>query len=341
MKPLLAALLLLVIVLENQSFRGTFGPQSAAPYLARELAAQGALLREYYAVSHASLGNYVAMVSGQAPNLDTQSGCKRFVEFGGTRGPDGQWIGQGCVYPREVKTIADQLRKAHLSWKNYAEDSALGTPPTCRHPEIGAEDTARGGHHHDQYATRHVPWVYFHSIIDTPECGKRVVDLAELPIDLATLKATPNFVFIVPDNCSNGHDDHCADNTSPGGYAGIDAFLKAWVPRITASAAFRKDGLLIITFDEADLDDPAEGSIACCNEQPGPNTSTPGYNGPGGGRTGAVLISRYIKPGTVSDLPYNHYSLLRSLEDIFRLPHLGYAGQQGLVPFGADVYTGR
>jgi hypothetical protein len=62
-------------------------------------------------------------------------------------------------------------------------------------------------------------------------------------------------------------------------------------------------------------------------------------NGPGGGRTGAVLLSRFIKPGTVSKVPYNHYSLLRSVEDVFGLPHLGYAGRAGLASFGRDVFT--
>ena len=61
--------------------------------------------------------------------------------------------------------------------------------------------------------------------------------------------------------------------------------------------------------------------------------------GVGGDQTGAVVISKFIKPGTVSDVPYNHYSMLRSIEDSFALPHLGYAGQDGLQPFGGDVYT--
>ncbi len=65
----------------------------------------------------------------------------------------------------------------------------------------------------------------------------------------------------------------------------------------------------------------------------------PGIIGPGGGRIGAVLLSPYIRPGTVSTRPYNHYALLRSVEDIFGLDHLGFAGQKGLQPFGADVYT--
>ena len=81
---------------------------------------------------------------------------------------------------------------------------------------------------------------------------------------------------------------------------------------------------------------------------------------PGGGDTGSVLISPLIKPGTVSTTFYNHYSWLRTMEDVFgvgsgddhqRLPggtvsggvdgegHLGFAAQPGLAPFGRDVFT--
>jgi hypothetical protein len=114
----------------------------------------------------------------------------------------------------------------------------------------------------------------------------------------------------------------------------VNSFLRHWVPIIRNSPAFR-DGLLIVTFDEASSMDAS----ACCDEQPGPNTKSPGIHGPGGGRIGAVLISPFIKPGTVSNVPYNHYSMLRSVEDLFGLEHLGYAGRDGLRTFGADVYT--
>jgi hypothetical protein len=52
-----------------------------------------------------------------------------------------------------------------------------------------------------------------------------------------------------------------------------------------------------------------------------------------------VLLSRFIKPGTVSTVHYNHYSTLRYVEDQFGLEHLGYAGQKGLKVFGSDVFT--
>jgi hypothetical protein len=64
-----------------------------------------------------------------------------------------------------------------------------------------------------------------------------------------------------------------------------------------------------------------------------------GLQGPGGGRTGTVLISGWVEPGSTNDSPYNHRSLLRSVEDLFGLAHLGYAGQGGLRPFGSDVYN--
>jgi Phosphoesterase family len=69
-----------------------------------------------------------------------------------------------------------------------------------------------------------------------------------------------------------------------------------------------------------------------------PNVPLPGKNGPGGGGIGAVLLSPLIKPGTVSTMDYNHYSLLRTVEDIFGLPHLGDAAMPQVRSFGPDVF---
>ena len=65
----------------------------------------------------------------------------------------------------------------------------------------------------------------------------------------------------------------------------------------------------------------------------------PGLYGPGGGKVGAVLLSKFIKPATVSTHPYNHFSLLRSVEDFFGLHHLGDAQQPQVKSFGPDVFT--
>jgi hypothetical protein len=330
-----------VIVFENKNYATTFGPDPGSPYLARHLARQGALLPRYYATGHHSLGNYITMISGQSENPQTQADCTIFSEFayGGIDG-NGQALGSGCVYPPQVPTIADQLEAAGLEWRGYMQD--MGNDPkrasaTCGHPPIGAHDTASIARPLDQYVTRHNPFVYFHSVIDDQaSCDAHVVALKELRDDLRTRGATPNYAFITPDLCADGHDEICADPSQPGGYAGINRFLRTWAPRILRSPAMRRDGLLIITFDESEF-----GARACCFVPHGPNVGLQGIHGPGGGRTGTVMISKWIKPQTVARRPYNHYSLLRSTEDIFGLGHLGYSAQAGVESFGADVYTRR
>ncbi len=334
-----------VLVLENKSFTHTFGPDSQAPYLSRELPARGALLRQYHGIGHYSLGNYLALISGQAPNEETQMDCEVFSEFRATRpalDSGGQLRGAGCVYPKIVRTLADQLESAGLTWRAYMQD--MGKNPdreraTCAHVPVGTRENTDAATATDQYATKHNPFVYFHSIIDDlAHCDTRVVNLDLLPQDLADPERTPNYVFITPNLCNDGHDDPCADG-SRGGLAAIDAFLRHWVPQIEASPAFRRDGMLIITFDESSSITP-EGSTACCGERGLPGAKyPPGLNGPGGGRIGAVVLSPFVKPGTVSDRPYNHYALLRTVEDIFGLAPLGYAGTRNLRPFGADVFS--
>ncbi|MEA2176958.1 MAG: hypothetical protein QOG77_255 [Solirubrobacteraceae bacterium] len=321
------------IVLENKNYEKTFGAKPGSPYLGTELPKQGVLLTDYYATGHLSLDNYISMVSGQPPNTITQSDCQTFQDFAGTGpGADGVAVGQGCVYPASVKTVADQLVAKGLTYRGYMED--MGDDPareaaTCAHPAVGARDNTQGATAKDQYATRHNPFVYFHSIIDDQaSCDRNVVNLRELEKDLGTVATTPNYSFITPDLCADGHDDTCVNEKQKGGYEGIDEFLREWVPRILASPAFAKDGLLIVTFDEAEDDDSA-----CCDEQTGPNTPRPGIQGPGGGKVGAVLISRFVKPGTTTKTPINHYGYLRSIEDLFGLDHLAYAAQEGLATF--------
>jgi phosphatidylinositol-3-phosphatase len=334
-----------ILVLENKSYETIFAPQSAAPYLARELPAAGALLTQYFAIGHYSLDNYIALISGQAPNEATQMDCPMFDEFRPlTAGLDehGQLRGVGCVYPVLVKTLPDQLHAAGFSWRAYMED--MGNDPrreraTCAHVPLGAPDPTDGAQLGDQYANKHDPFVYFHSLIDDrASCDAHVVNLRELPHDLQHLESTPNYVFITPNLCNDGHDDPCVDR-SHGGLPAMDAFLKKWVPQILASAAYRADGLLVITFDESGGLGGA-ASAACCGEQPLPGARyAPGLSGPGGGRVGAVVLSPFVRPGTVSHEPYNHYALLATVEELLGLSYLGLAGAPGLKHFGSDVFT--
>ena len=138
------------IVLENEDASTTFGPNPPAPYLATTLRAEGAYLPNYYGIGHNSLDNYLAMISGQAPNPTTQADCPIFSDFApGTIGAAGQAIGTGCVYPSAVPTVAGQLAAAHFSWRSYNE--SMGADPTresatCGHPGSGVPRQHRGGH---------------------------------------------------------------------------------------------------------------------------------------------------------------------------------------------------
>jgi hypothetical protein len=305
----------------------------------------------------------------------------------------GQVDGEGCVYPSSVQTIANQLDvkyppnpKTHVaSWRGYDQDMGNTAPrdggvpdPTggtdCAHPAIGATDTAEVATAVDQYTSRHNPFVWFHSIIDnTAECDANVVPLGtigangqpsasgHLAVDLRREKTTPRFAFITPNLCSDGHDGTCAGTNSTGGHVGgltgADQFLQAWMPLILESPAYKHgDTLVVITFDEADVDqsDPTYAS-SCCNEVTGPNTHAPGNAGlptdtaPGGGQIGALLLnSKYIVAGSTDTTgSYNHYSALRSYEDLLGLTtggtdglgHLGFAAATGLAAFGSDVFN--
>jgi hypothetical protein len=349
-----------VIVLENEGYDNTFGAPFNDSYLASTLPSAGALLTNYYGIGHFSNDNYVAMISGQAPNPANQADCLQFVDFPATAtvAADGQISDSGCVFPTSVTTVANQLTQAHLTWKGYLQD--MGNIPSresavCGHPTIGAGDATEVAVPGDGYATRHDPFVYFHSIInDTAMCDANVVPLGttggKLPAgtptgvtglasDLRSVATTPNLSFIIPNLCNDGHDAPCINQqASASPLANIDSFLETWVPLITGSPAFKKNGLLEVTFDEADTSEGSVDAAACCNETPGPAAPLPGGSGPGGGRIGTVLLSPFIKGGTVSNVPYNHYSTLATIEDIFGLPKLGQA-QTVSAAFGTDVFT--
>jgi phosphatidylinositol-3-phosphatase len=335
----------------------------------------------------------------------------------------GQVVGAGCVFPKPTgsthgaQTIGDQLDKAfgdrddhhdhhHVLWREYAED--MGNDPSrdfgssdplggtdCAHPLIGSPDLTNSAESIDQYADRHAPFVYFHSVIDNQQrCNSHVVPLGAVTVgtngspdvfsghlykDLQRIETTPKFMFVTPNLCNDGHDANCAGENVEGGKTGgltaANLWLAHWIPMIMASPAYQSGKLLVvITVDESGAD-TGSGANACpnsvqatCLSPTGPNLLNPGwspllglflpgypeadppaYTLPGGGQIGTVLLNkRLIVPGTVNSTGYyNHYSALRSYEDLLGLTeggddghgHLGYAGADGLLPFGEDVFN--
>ena len=338
-----------IVILENESYGTTFAANPPAPYLAKTLPSMGALLEGYYGVGHASLDNYIAMISGQAPSLLTQSDCQDYLDFNLiTVTTDGQAAGAGCVFPASVPNITDNLDKAGLTWRGYEED--MGNDPTresatCGHPVLNMQDhtqdaeapSSANGEKGDQYATRHDPFMYFHSIVDNPICNTNSLNFSHVAPDLSSIATTANYNVFTPNLCDDGHDSPCATGQA-GGLPQINVFLTNFIPEILNSPAYKQDGLLLVTFDEAAETDGSD----CCGELPGPNSPDPGLSsavGGGGGVIGMVAISRYIKPGTISMLPYNHYATLRTIEDVFGLPYIGYSQQTTLTDYGPDIFT--
>lgn len=312
-----------MINLENKGYDKVWGAGSTAPYLSKILRAQGVLLTQYYGIAHNSNPNYLAQISGQASNEMTRNDCPTYAAFKqtGTASPN-QVQGTGCVYPVAVPTVAGQLSSAGKTWKGYMEDMQI----PCQHPRRGAQDDHQGATGGDQYATRHNPFVYFESITLSPDCQSNVVAFTNLASDLKSAGTTPNLSYITPNLCNDGHDSPCVDG-SPGGLTSADAWLRQQVPAILNSPAYTADGMLVITFDETD------------GNTTGPAGLLPG--GTAGGKIGALVLSPFTKGGTTSNTPYNHYSLLATIEDAFTLPRLGYAGAPGLKPFGTDVINNR
>ncbi len=113
------------------------------------------------------------------------------------------------------------------------------------------------------------------------------------------------------------------------------------MPEITASKAYKQNGLLAITVDEAPSGGEFADSSSCCGQPRFPNLTAPatGSTPRGGGTVGALLLSPYVKAGTTNQEAFNHFSLLRTIEDLFALKHLGYAALPAVKSFAPSMFT--
>ena len=275
------------------------------------------------------------------------------------------------MFPSQALTLADQLTADGRAWKAYVEGiggGGPGQPATCRHPALGGADAYQAPSAAGGYVTWRDPFVYFHSVIDNADCASSVVGLDQLAPDLRSAPGTPSLAYIIPDRCHDGSEEACAPG-QPSGLLPADGFLRTVVPEIEASPAYKTGGLIAITFDQAPQSGPGADSSGCCTTSAYPNlplgasgasgatgatgagamagaTGATGTTGTttasqlGGGQVGLLLISRYVKGGSVNVTgQYNHFSLLASIEDLFGVTHLGYAATQGLLLFDASVYN--
>ena len=159
--------------------------------------------------------------------------------------------------------IVRELLKAGKTWKAYAESI----------PSVGYVGPSRG-----EYARKHNPLSFFSDVVDDSTQRQNLVPFSQFAKDLAD-QTLPDYAFIVPNLCDDAHD--CSLSTA-------DTWLKTNIDPLIRSALFQRDGLLIITFDEAGSD----------------NTG-------GGGRVACVVVSPRAKRGYQSTATYQHESALR------------------------------
>ena len=235
-----------LVAMENTNYTDVVGT-SAMPYL-NGLANQYGLATQYYADTHPSIGNYLMWVTGQIlTNDDNQTPAS---------------------FPVSVDNAVREVLAAGKTWKQYAESI----------PSVGYTGGDTVGPDGGNFSTHHAPLLYLTDVLDSPAQLLNIVPFTQFATDLAN-NATPNYSFITPNMCDDGHD--CSLTIA-------DNWLQKNIDPLIKSAAFQTDGLLVIAFDESGND----------------NTN-------GGGRVVAVVISPLAKGGYQSLTLYKHESVLR------------------------------
>jgi acid phosphatase len=159
------------------------------------------------------------------------------------------------------------------------------------------------------YKQKHNPFIYYDNIRTSAARCKKIVPFTEFAADIKA-NTLPDFVWITPNMCNDMHD--CPVSAG-------DSWLKTVVPQILASPAWKDQGVLFITFDEG------SGTGGCCGNA-------------AGGRLATLVLSPLGRSGFTSDVPYSHYSLLRTIEAAWTLSLLGQANCDCALPM-ADFFT--
>ncbi|MHB1842552.1 MAG: alkaline phosphatase family protein [Sulfobacillus sp.] len=263
-----------VIVMENLGYRAAL----AVPGL-KALAQRYASASQYYATTHPSLPNYIALTSGGTFGITTD-----------------------CWYCQvAVPNLGQELTAKGVSWGAYMQ----GLPSDCwLGPWWPPGD----------YAGKHDPFRYYSGIVQSKALCQHIQPLHNLTAQLAaSAPAVPRFVWITPNLCNDGHD--CLPSQAA-------HWLELEVGAITASAAWKDGGLLVVTWDEGNGSDTR-----------GLNQRAQVAAGAGGGHVLTLVISPLVRPGLVVSTPLDHFSLLKTVEEIFQLPQLGASASYRLADF--------
>lgn len=240
-----------VVVEENHGYSQTIG-NAALPYL-NSLANAYASLTGYTTTFHPSLPNYLLMTSGS--NWGISDDAYHLIDTGGA-------------------DLFAQMTAAGVPWRSYIE--SMG--PSCNTVDSNL------------YASRHNPAVYYSSVINGGSCAQQVVDLSQLPTDLAA--DAVKFAYVKPNLQNDWHD-----GTAPQ----MDAWLQQWIPLMVGSPGYQRGGAIFILMDESNI----------------------------GSQIPGIVVSENLKQKPFADsTPYDQRSVCAALEDLMGLPRL--AATQGV-----------
>ncbi len=272
--------------------------QTRTPYLIGSLKPAGAWLTTYHGLHDGSTSDYIGMTSGQYTRCDVNDGAPWHCH-------------------QNIDNLFHQLDNAGVSWTEW--NQSMTNP--CGLLDSGSDWSQ------NVYAAHHDPAVYYDNVegpdgawvnqhvVPSPECVGNVVTMGTTaPYDTSAFDQAlstgqvSTFNFVIPNDCASGHD-HCDSSNRFGQF---DAFLRSEIPKIEASPAFGTDGLIIVTYDE--------GSDAS------PRGPVP-----------FLAIGPHVASGVYAAGAFNHYALLRTLEDGYGLGR--YLGHAATAPPIAGIWT--
>jgi hypothetical protein len=309
---------LFLVVMENRGPSEIFGNAADAPFINQLIRQPGVWsATHYFGVTHPSLPNYLALLSGSSQGIfdDCAAGaavtCRPHSFAPGRPGPTLSEAQATAAAERPHlfagPTLVDQLEASGRSWTAYmqalpADDPLAETAPTGI----------------PLYAQKHDPFVYFSTIRDDPRRLGRIRPFDAFAADLAA-DHLADLVWITPDQCHDMHgipwlaalallEPGCGDQRHGAIRLG-DAFLRELVGAITASVAWARGAAIVIVWDE---EDGGAGGIA---------GSPTGRDGVvlGGGRAPLILVTGSAEAPRTIDRPLNHYDLLAALQSLWGL----------------------
>jgi hypothetical protein len=303
-----------VVMMENTGYDALIGNPNA-PFI-NQAAHRFGVARNYFGVTHPSQPNYVAMTAGQI----------------GNDSDDDETL--------DVPNLVDQLEMAGRSWTDYQQSFSLCAGDVLAH--------ACGN---QLYERKHNPFVSFADVQSSPARLSHVVDLTQLDADLARGGHASDFSFIAPDQCHDMHGRGGGGAADPCDFSNVqllikagDTFLRDLVGKITYSRAFKGNSVIFIAWDESDFTgSPTDFGFGdtrgCCDANPG------------GGHVLALVISNHDRDSDhgrnagrgarASDRAYNHYSLLKTIQDSWHLGCLGFTCDTANVKAMSDLVRSK